>query len=341
MRPTLYLVILVPAALTSACGSSGGGATVEAINVGTPTTTTSTTATTPKALLSSAVDDTNVAVKSYVYSQNATTSSLDIASVASAGTVDVYYQAGSDGKPATVTVTLRNVNGTNSPAASFSSSDFITVPNVLDPSATKKMLYHAQSSTGTTAVEIFDPAKLTNVSGSTTGFTYSTLGLWSFPTASTSLDGIGGVAPIGAATLGTALPTTGTAIYNGVLIGNYLTSGATSYGRVAADATATANFAARSLSVSSSNSILQSVVSGQTTATTASNANFDLTGTLTWSSGTNRLESSTFGTKTGSTLPMSGSANGRFFGPGAEEVGGSYFISGTGGKMTGGFLLKK
>jgi hypothetical protein len=61
-----------------------------------------------------------------------------------------------------------------------------------------------------------------------------------------------------------------------------------------------------------------------------------MTATMTYAAGSNAIR----GTFQIGTL-MSGSGSGWFYGPAANELGGTFFISGSAGKMLGGFGAKR
>lgn len=116
----------------------------------------------------------------------------------------------------------------------------------------------------------------------------------------------GGFFAFGSVTPGPAIPVTGSATYNGAFHAKafegsiFLVTARTIDGSFSA----AADFAARSVSVSTTN---------------PTDSSYNLTGNLTYASGTNRLSGS-FSTASG----YSGGAVGRFFGPNAEELGGTF-----------------
>ena len=109
-----------------------------------------------------------------------------------------------------------------------------------------------------------DPAK--------SGLTYSTLGMWTKDiTGSPDWSKVGGAFSAGVLTRGIDLPTTGSAQYNGYFIGTYTTSDdqttpSTHYSAgsyfVGANAAATANFVARTVTFSTSNTYISTPLMG-------------------------------------------------------------------------------
>src|SRR5262249_10480105 len=97
--------------------------------------------------------------------------------------------------------------------------------------------------------------------------------------------------------------------------------------------TAAADFGSRSLSFTTTNTIT-TVNLGFNPAVTNS---LNLSGTLTYGAGSNQF-SGTVTTAGGgvSDAPMSGTAQGFFYGPSATEIGGTFFVTGGGITVYGG-----
>lgn len=179
---------------------------------------------------------------------------------------------------------------------------------------------------GTAKISFFEPQAL--------GLTYSALGLWECEGCVTGTASVGGYFSMGAITQGSDIPISGSAAYNGKLIGTYA-DGSKVY-EVGATATATANYTFTSPSVllTTNNTVI--VEKGMTTQISRDDLN--LSGTLTYTGGTNHL-TGTLTTGSG----MTGPAAARFYGPQAAELGGTFFVKNTGNteQMVGGFALKK
>ena len=178
---------------------------------------------------------------------------------------------------------------------------------------------------GTASMVIMEPTTMP----APVNFNYQTFGAWNRLSSSTSFDA--GVFSLGAATPASAVPVTGTATFNGLANGFFAPSaGAAVF--TTANMTAIANFQAQSISFSTTNTQTVSLVNGATTP----NGNLNLTGTFNYQPGSN-LFSGAVATAPASTIQMSGTGTGRFYGPTAQEIGGIYNLNGTGGSMIGSF----
>lgn len=173
------------------------------------------------------------------------------------------------------------------------------------------------------------------------GLSYSALGIWECHGCVIGTTSVGGYFSMGAVTQGSDIPISGSATYNGKLIGTYA-NGSAVYA-VGADATATADFAfnKRSVSLTTSGTVAIDKATG-TALPDASGLNI-VSGSLTYPGGTNNLTGS-LKTANG----MSGPASARFYGPQAAELGGTFFVSNnptnpgaSTEQMVGGFALKK
>ena len=155
------------------------------------------------------------------------------------------------------------------------------------------------------------------------GWDYQTFGVWD--TVLDADSGRIGAFSAGAPTPVLGVPTSGSATYQGLALGFHAdATGASSLAfaslRVAAD------FSARTLALTTSNTTITADLSAYSPA-----PGLDLTGTLRYAAGTN-----TFGGDITSANGMSGRADGRFYGPGAEEVGGVFETRGAGTEVYGG-----
>ncbi len=171
------------------------------------------------------------------------------------------------------------------------------------------------------------------------GLSYSALGIWEYETSPGANPSQGGYFSMGSITQGSDIPISGSATYEGKLIGTYA-NGSAVYA-VGADATATANYTFTSPSVSLTTNNTKIVEKG--TMTRLDRNDLNLSGTLSYSGGTNNL-TGTLRTASG----MSGPASARFYGPQAAELGGTFFVSNNPAnpgasteQMVGGFALKK
>lgn len=179
-------------------------------------------------------------------------------------------------------------------------------------------------------------------------FNYSTLGLWAKPSlANPGGREVGGAFSFGVLTRGADLPTTGGATYSGFMLGRYAgaaidASGTTlpaSTYTVGAMAVAVADFGARSVTFVTSDTHRTAGVA------TASDQRLNLSGTLIYAAGTNRLSSTSFASPG---YGMTGSANASFYGPASAalppaELGGAFNVANPAGSqsMMGSFALKR
>jgi transferrin binding protein len=177
--------------------------------------------------------------------------------------------------------------------------------------------------TPTASVAVIDPVAA--------GWNYQSLGVWTMDVTPTTW--VAGAASFGAATSGNALPTTGTAVFNGLTAGFYLDSGGTPFGTVGA-MRADVDFSGRSIQFSTSGT---SRINGITSVRTP-DTGLNLSGTLSYAPGVNSF-SGAVQTANGQ---LTGQGSGRFYGPTAQEIGGVYSLSGAGvSRMIGGFGGKR
>jgi hypothetical protein len=155
------------------------------------------------------------------------------------------------------------------------------------------------------------------------GWDYQTFGVWS--SGGGTGNGTAGVASVGAETSGSAIPVSGTGSFTGFSGGRYVDStGADFY--IGSDMTATANFGTRSIAFATTNSRTSTDLS-----TSSSNPNLNTSGTLTYSAGVNQFTGALTSVGGGvSNAAMTGNATGKFYGPTAQEIGGTFAVSGGG-----------
>jgi hypothetical protein len=125
-----------------------------------------------------------------------------------------------------------------------------------------------------------------------------------------------GLQSFGAATPASAVPTSGSASFGGKLGGFYVSpagEGSVAAGNLSVDV----NFASRSLGFASSGTTLTRDFSSATAA-----PQLNVSGTLTYSPGANAFN----GTLTNAGGTMSGTSNGQFYGPAAQELGGVFTL---------------
>ena len=161
------------------------------------------------------------------------------------------------------------------------------------------------------------------------GWNYQTFGTW-LTGAGTGSGKVGNYS-IGSPTIGASIPTTGTATYTGATGGRYATAAGLDY-FVSSSLTATANYATRSVALTSTSSVGTRDLLAQSSLNAV-----DFTGSMTYAAATNSLT----GTIT-TTGGLSGTVKGQFYGPGANELGGSFTATGAGLEtFSGAFGAKK
>jgi hypothetical protein len=155
------------------------------------------------------------------------------------------------------------------------------------------------------------------------GWNYQSFGAWNGPDVVGIYRRSIGAVSFGAASPVDAVPTVGAAKFTGKLGGLYVSP--TGQGSLAAaDVTVDANFAARSMSFSSTGTTIRGLASLPTPSTKAA-PELNISGTLTYAPGTNAFS----GTLTNAGGTMSGASNGRFYGPAAQELGGVFTVKST------------
>lgn len=161
------------------------------------------------------------------------------------------------------------------------------------------------------------------------GYQYQTYGAW----GAWGNVGVGGNAvSIGALSPSSGIPTSGSAVFTGGANG-YLISGQNSY-LTSSNMTATVNFATQSVVFSTSGTTAIGRIGGAVVDAAGSN----LTGSMSYVSGRNLMTGSVT-----SSNGMSGNIIANFYGPAANEIGGTFGLtqSTTGSSLVGGFGGKR
>ena len=163
----------------------------------------------------------------------------------------------------------------------------------------------------------------------TYSFDYQTYGIWgSYGNATGNSFAISA----GSVSLGTVIPAIGSLNYNGGSTGYFVDNNKFSY-ITNANMIVTSTFDDRTLNLTTSNT----VISGSPNGNVNTNMNLDLIGVLTYVVADNNFT----GTVT-TTSGMTGKINGKFYGPGLNEIGGTYAVYGAGlGTMVGSFGGKR
>jgi transferrin binding protein len=170
-------------------------------------------------------------------------------------------------------------------------------------------------------------------SNGASGLRFSSLGVWDRADLTTGVINQMAAISFGSRTLGSDVPTTGTGSYSGFLIGNAIEANGQQLS-ISGLASATADFGARSVAFSSTGSGKTDRATGVFTA----DAGYNVTGTLTYSAGSNTL-AGTLNSANG----RSGAAAGAFYGPQAAEMGVTFSLTNStgGAPFVGGAGLKK
>ena len=146
---------------------------------------------------------------------------------------------------------------------------------------------------------------------------YQTYGVWALQPSPTTFQT--GAISVGAATPGSAVPTTGNATFTGFSSG-FFTENMQPYFSSAL-VSAAVDWSARTVNFTTSNTTIGNLNSGGTLAA----SDLDLSGTLNYSPGANQFTGAVSATRN----TMSGSATGRFYGPTAQEMGGVFGLQGS------------
>lgn len=164
---------------------------------------------------------------------------------------------------------------------------------------------------------------------STYSFDYQNYGIWGpYGNASGSSFALsdGSASPV------SAIPSSGGLTFTGGSAGYYVDNNKFAY-VTNANMTANLSFNTRTLIFTTSSTAIQ----GAPTGNTINNPNLDMTGVFTYITGTNNFT----GTVT-TTSGMTGKINGKFYGPGVNEIGGTYAVYGASiGTMVGSFGGKR
>jgi hypothetical protein len=172
------------------------------------------------------------------------------------------------------------------------------------------------------------------------GWNYQTYGIW--VTGNTS--GYAGATSVGSPTVAGSIPTTGSATFSGNASGFYLNSAGNTIYFTTANMQAVTNFATRSISFSTNTTRISPdlVTTFATPSAYGISGNLNMSGTLSYASGSNAITGSV--TASGASAnSLTGSVTGRFYGPSAQEIGGTYglYNAGTSERLIGGFGGKR
>lgn len=284
------LLILLTAALTACAGGGGGGGSSSNGNV----TTTATG-----------------------FSGQSNWTSNGSGTVTSVGT----YDQATSGLTYTETVNSSNVVQSNSftsaagTTVSFNRASGDTIVNIgVGPLANKS---YYEEKADLSSVAIITPASLN-------GWNYQSYGIWI--TGFNGSSGTVGGGSAGALTVGTAIPTSSGGAFYGNTAGMYVNSSGQSY-LTGSDLFMTVDFSTRSLTFQTTGTQALAV-NGGTSFVPAPGLNMN--GSLSYAAGANLIQGSVAtnggGGGIGGGASLSGSATGKFYGPTATEVGGTFAV---------------
>lgn len=292
--PRICLMTLAIAGLT-ACGGGGGGVGVTA------TPFTSWSAVLPGSTITAPADS-----QGGTYTWNAGTDKVTGTTVGAQQSGGTFTQSfASNGLAQTVrfqTTSGTDISFTRGPDTFF----YLTI---------NSDFWGIESADGTRYALMIDPML--------SGWEYQSFGIWT--TGAGTGSGTYGSASAGSPTPAGSIPTTGTAVYLGYAGGRHVAADGSYYFTLATLQT-NANFATRVLN-------FQTNFTEQTANlfTSALNNNLNMSGTLTYSPGSNQFSGAV--TTAGG---MTGAATGRFYGPAAQEIGGTFSVTGPGLQSYGG-----
>ena len=164
---------------------------------------------------------------------------------------------------------------------------------------------------------------------STFSFDYQTYGIWGSYGIAT---GNSFALSDGSASPTRAIPATGGLTFTGGSTGYFVDTNKFAY-LTNATMVGTLSFNNRTIIFTTTNTVIQGAPNGNVNA----NTNLNMTGVITYIAGTNNF----IGTVT-TTSGMTGKINGKFYGPGVNEIGGTYAVYGAGiGTLVGSFGGKR
>jgi len=294
-----YLILGLGTMLLAACG--GGSSTSSTATTSTPSTPTS-------------------SIDSFT-SWSATTANVPVAMTnGSSSSIDLLgniSQADSSGS-ATFSRDANNSFTLISPTASTGNSAIFSA-------ALGDTLQSSFSSANTTGLNKAQTIIGLFANPSTYSFNYQIYGTWGpygIATGESFALSDGSASPV------SAIPATGGLTFTGGSTSYFVDTNKFSY---ITNATMVANlsFNTRAFVLTTTNTVIQGAPNGNVN----SNTNLNITGVMTYIAGTNNFT----GTVT-TTSGMTGKINGKFYGPGVNEIGGTYALYGAGiGTMVGSF----
>ena len=235
--------------------------------------------------------------------------------------VENYFTTDSISQAVTATGTAQN--GTATVTKTYDSAGNQTSVGINGTQSSTSTNSSSGTSSGTNATSAYQGFANSNAENFTlmSGkilFEYQTLGVWETGRNTTQVKT--GAVSAGAPTAGASIPTSGTATFTGDAVG-IMTDASGGHYMTSAVANMTADFNARSLSMNTTSTTKVNV----NTANVAADNSLNLSGTMNYAAGTNSF-SGNMSTQGG----WGGTATGRFYGPAAQEAGGTFNTKGTG-----------
>jgi hypothetical protein len=307
------LLVLVIATSISACGGGGGSSGIKS----TPLSASAPRpATQYPSVLTLTLDDT-LSGWAVGYTTDYTNQALgEVPGGSASGRI-----SGSASGVQALTLTVNGIGGASF-SEQFSAADLTTSTPV--PGTSARLLSGSKTATDGSV------RTLTILDAPSSSLNYTVLGAWEYAPIAGATSTNAAWFAFGPATRPTDIPLTGTATYNGLMVGRYADGAA--IWTVGATASAGADFANRSVIFNTSNTQLNN----QTGTLAAPTLN--LSGTLSYAAGANNVTGAL-------TTPagLTGTANAQFYGPAAAELAGAFFV-GDGAstkQMTGSFGVKR
>lgn len=294
----ITLVFVIP--FLSACVGGGGGGTTRSFSSWDSITY-------PSTVTASGVSYEGT----YTYSTSTgNLTSVGVASAASSPQVSLTY----------------NSSGVLTAASISTSSQTQSYDSFSAANSDGSLMFALKTSDGSDWALATDPAS------NALDWKYQAFGVWTDPDSSGS--GKYGSISVGSQTTGSSIPASSSATFSGYGGGFYTDSSNNAY-VVQSAVSATANFATRQVSLSSTSTGKQQYSNGSF-GSYGADSNLNFSGTLSYSANTNSMS----GTLT-TTSGMSGPSQARFYGPNAEEIGGVFNLTGGSQTFVGGFGAKQ
>lgn len=162
------------------------------------------------------------------------------------------------------------------------------------------------------------------------GFEYQSFGVWGEGLVLGQTANYGAISA-GAVTQGSSIPTSGTATFTGVAGGIYTSRTANTF-RYASLATFDVDFVNREIDMSTAGTVLVEINTENVQTTSILN----ITGTMTFAEGSPSFSGQL--TASNGFFPLTGEGSGSFYGPEAQELGGTFFLTDGGiQNLVGGF----